>query len=80
MARFLDADGLIYFYKRLQETFISKSEVADIQKISGCPHCGAPFTDSDYCEYCGSYLGSIIMINNLSKHETQKIIYGRENE
>lgn len=80
MTRLVDADGLAYFYKKLQETFISKKEVADIQKLSSCPHCCAPFTDSEYCEYCGSYLGSIIMINNLGKHETQKIIYGRGNE
>ena len=65
MAKFLDEEGLRYFWLKCIQTFVTRKEILNIKTDSSCPHCGAPLGDGNYCEYCGSYLGVIKFINEL---------------
>lgn len=61
MVKYLDETGLAYFYQRLKEQFILRNEVR-VKEYDGCPHCGAPFGETDVCEYCKSQIGGYKMI------------------
>lgn len=65
--KFLDYEGLIYFYKILKERFVSKEEFNKVKISPNCPHCGAPFGKTDICEYCKSYIGGVKYIYNLEE-------------
>lgn len=69
MARYLDANGLAFFWKKINEKFIRRDEFDQMKKSDSCPHCGAPFGESDYCEYCGSFVGGYKLVNGFT-HDT----------
>lgn len=65
----MDLNALAYFWKKCKETFVLRSEVAAMSFSSECPHCGAPFGESDYCDYCKSYIGMYKIVYDAIKQE-----------
>ena len=51
--KFIDQDGLTYFWKRISEIINQRIYDAQVKGLHNCATYGAPFTGKPNCEYCG---------------------------
>ena len=53
MGKFVDANGLQYFWEKTSAIINKRINDAVTKGLHSCASCGAPYTGKVICEYCG---------------------------
>ena len=53
MTKFIDYNGLVYFWRKISEIINQRINDAVTNGLHQCHSCGAPYSGKAICEYCG---------------------------